>query len=164
MGLSAGALSVVFRLEGPLERLVIAPPAGVPERRHGLWEHTCFEFFLRLPGVPGYREFNLSPAGHWNVFRFSGYRQGMAADEAFSALPFNVECISGRLLLTAVLPLAGNAPRAALSAAGPDGLEAAVSTVLVHADGTTAYWALAHPGPEPDFHHVDAFRLVVPCR
>jgi hypothetical protein len=29
--------------------------------------------------------------------------------------------------------------------------------VIEEADGRRSYWALHHPGPEPDFHHPDCF-------
>ncbi len=38
-----------------------------------------------------YWEFNLSPAGDWNVYRFTDYRQGMEEETAISSLPFNLE-------------------------------------------------------------------------
>ncbi len=91
MCLRSGAhLDMRFTLSGELSGLTIAEPAPRPERQSGLWNATCFEFFLTRAGMPGYWEFNLSPAGHWNVFRFSGYRQGMQEETAFSALPFTV--------------------------------------------------------------------------
>src|SRR4051794_33386983 len=43
----------------------------------GLWQHTCFEAFLRPDGDESYYEFNLAPSLHWAAYRFSGYRSGM---------------------------------------------------------------------------------------
>ena len=65
-------------------------PADMPARRDRLWEETCFEFFLAVKNSPRYWEFNLSPAGHWNVYRFADYRQGMQEEPAFASLPFSV--------------------------------------------------------------------------
>ena len=84
-------------LRGKLAELVIPGPAARPARRHGLWEETCFEFFLGVKDAPGYWEFNLSPAGHWNVYRFAGYRQGMAEEKAFTSLAFSVRRRADRL-------------------------------------------------------------------
>ncbi len=41
----------------------------IPELRDGspvdgLWQHTCFEAFIGLPGADPYYEFNFSPAGN----------------------------------------------------------------------------------------------------
>jgi len=37
--------------------------------------------------------------------------------------------------------------------------ELALSAVLEDADGALGYWALAHPGVKPDFHHDAGFAL-----
>ena len=39
---------------------------------------------------------------------------------------------------------------------------AGLSAVLEADDGTRAFWALAHPPGQPDFHHADAFALSLP--
>src|SRR6185503_6002309 len=77
----AGLLSLEFLLEGDLERLRI-PGRGAGVRRDELWKHTCFEAFIALDRAGGYFEINLSPSFDWAVYRFSGYRAGMASSEA----------------------------------------------------------------------------------
>ncbi len=84
-------LTITYNLTGPLNDLIIAPPADNPSRQWVLWEHTCFELFLAGQGAGDYWEWNLSPAGHWNVFRLNGYRQGIQEEPAFQALPFTVQ-------------------------------------------------------------------------
>ena len=79
-----------YELRGDLEALSLPGPAAHPGRLDGLWQETCLEFFLAPPDSPRYWEFNLSPAGHWNVYRFRDYRQGMTEAAAFTALPFSV--------------------------------------------------------------------------
>ena len=93
----ADILAIRYELRGRLAELVIPGPAELPARRHGLWEGTCFEFFLGVKDSPGYWEFNLSPAGHWNVYRFAGYRQGMAEETAFASLDCSVRRRPDRL-------------------------------------------------------------------
>ena len=83
-------LSISYLLTGPLQDLIIAPPADKPARQWVLWEHTCLELFLATRNAPDYWEFNLSPAGHWNLFHLTGYRQGIQEEPAFQALPFTV--------------------------------------------------------------------------
>ncbi len=151
----AGTLSLSYRLRRHGEPLLIPAPAAIPERRHGLWKNTCFELFLAVKGAPAYWEFNLSPAGHWNVYRFSSYRQGMAEESAFAALPFKVTVETDGLSLGLEIDLNNILP-AALS------LEAGPSAVLRHADGAITWWALAHDGPQPDFHDRRSFRLFLP--
>ena len=86
-----------YEIRGDLEALSLPGPAANPGRLDGLWHETCLEFFLAPPDSPRYWEFNLSPAGHWNVYRFRDYRQGMTEDEAFTALPFSVRERTGPL-------------------------------------------------------------------
>ena len=49
-------------------------PDGV--RRDGLWDTTCFEAFLGLPGDTLYWEINLAANGDWALYGFSDYRDG----------------------------------------------------------------------------------------
>jgi hypothetical protein len=130
----------------------IPQPAAHPERRHGLWEATCFEFFLATAERPGYWEFNLSPAGHWNVYRFDGYRAGMTEEAPFDALPFAVSNRPGLCEAAVRFDTTG------LGIAGDD-WRLAVSTVVAEPTGRVTYWALSHPGAQPDFHHPEAFTV-----
>lgn len=143
-------LELEWRLQVPAE--AIPALAARPERRRELWEATCCECFLRSPEHAGYWELNLSPAGHWNVFRFLGYRTGMMDEPAVSALACTITrdaagCEVRVALDTTALGLAEVA------------WELAIATVLAEPGGRISYWALAHPGEQPDFHHPEAFQL-----
>lgn len=148
----ADVFAIRYELGGCLGELAIAAPADKPARKGGLWEETCFEFFLAEKDASGYREFNLSPAGHWNVYRFEDYRREMREEAAFAVLPFRVERRAQSLVLALEVDLDGilRADRS---------VEAAVSAVIRRADGVATYWALAHCGPRADFHHRDSFIL-----
>ena len=143
-------LVLCYELRGDLEALSLPGPAAHPRRLDGLWQETCLEFFLAPPDSPRYWEFNLSPAGHWNVYRFRDYRQGMTEDAAFTALPFTVLREPASLRLTVEVDLA------ALIPAG-QALDAAVTAVIRDRHLETTYWAMIHPGPQPDFHRREAF-------
>ena len=145
-------LQISWRLAGALEGVCLPAPAPVPQRRDGLWQTTCLEFFLASPGADAYWEVNLSPAGHWNVYCLSGYRQGMAPETALQALPCRVTRTPGVLQLDLTCNLT-----ALLPGGGP--LELAITAVLEQAGGALSYWALAHPGSAPDFHRRDGFQL-----
>ena len=147
---SSNIITVRFIMFGPLTEAVIPGPSKDPQRRNALWEETCLEFFLGERGSDLYWEFNLSPAGHWNVYRFDAYREGMQEEEAFMSLPFSVSNGPDTLLLDLELDL-GNI------IAGDMGLDAAVSAVVKLKDGRETCWSLVHPGPRPDFHHRDGF-------
>ncbi len=149
IGRSANTLSIACELSGDLEQVAIFAPEA-PERRDNLWEETCFEFFLAPAGVDGYWEFNLSPSGHWNVYRFEGYRSGMAEDRRISSLPFRPLREPGTLRLSLDFDLAEvgleNRP-----------LSVGIAAVIRSGAGEVSYWALAHPGPQADFHRKDGF-------
>ena len=143
-------LAIRYALRGRLAQIVIPAPAGVPARKNGLWEETCFEFFLAPRNSPGYWEFNLSPAGHWNVYGFENYRQGRQEETAFTSLPLSVQRRAGSLLLALEVDLARIVQT-------DQTLKVSVAAVIKLAGGGATYWALTHPGPEADFHRRDSF-------
>jgi hypothetical protein len=145
-------LRIDYHLRGDLAALAIAPPAQIPTRQDDLWQHTCFEFFLGCKGSPRYWEVNLSPAGDWNVYRFSDYRQGMESEQAFAELPFSCDRQPNAFRLSLTLDLS-------LIVAKDQPLEVAITTVVQQLNGHLSYWALTHPGPEADFHRRDGFQL-----
>lgn len=150
VGRLSNTLLLSYALLCPLAELAIPGQADMRERKNGLWEETCFEFFLGPRKSDRYWEFNLSPAGHWNVYRFTSYRQGMQEEPAFTSLPFSVRIRPASLLLSLELALDKIIPE-------EQALEVAVSAVIKTTNGRIIYWALAHPGPRPDFHRRDSF-------
>jgi hypothetical protein len=147
-----GRLSLLYRLEGPLEavRLPLLEPS--PGRRDELWTTTCFECFLAVEGQAPYWEVNLSPAGHWNLYQLEHYRSGLRPETGCGDLVPQVEGGGRRLTLAVSFPLPP-----AIPAAAP--LHLGVTAVIQAPGGELSYWALAHPGAEPDFHRRDGFLL-----
>jgi hypothetical protein len=148
---SEGRLSIEYRLTGDLTQLEISPSAA-PTRKFALWEATCFEFFLGIPGDRAYWEFNLSPAGDWNVFHLDDYRQGLRDELAFTLLPFTIEQQPNSLLLGLEFDLSKiiSVDRS---------IEVSVTTVIRSIGGEISYWAVTHCGSEADFHRRDSFVL-----
>lgn len=144
-------LALTWAITGDIDRLRIPPPA-TPRRREGLWQHSCFEAFLRLPGEEGYCEFNLAPSGEWAAYGFSGYRRDMAKAEIPPPL-ITVRQSPRQLWAETWLVV----PEAYGGAAWRLGL----SAVLEEIEGTRSYWALTHPAERPDFHHPDCFAAEV---
>jgi hypothetical protein len=147
-------LAICYDLRGDLAQMMIPAPAARPARRHGLWEETCFEFFLGVKDAPHYWEFNLSPAGDWNVYRFAGYRRGMAEETALTSLPVSVrrgyDSLQVALDLDVEKIVAADQP-----------LEVGIAAVIKLAGGRLTYWALIHPGPQADFHRRDSFLVAL---
>jgi hypothetical protein len=150
----SNTLKIGYQILGALAELAIAPPSTLLTRKRELWEETCFEFFLAAANSPQYWEFNLSPAGDWNVYRFAGYRQGMQEEMAFASLPFSFKQRSNAVILDLELNL-----DAIVST--QTSLQVAISTVIKTKNGEIGYWALTHPGGEADFHRRDSFAIAL---
>jgi hypothetical protein len=155
IGRRGEALSIRHTLAGDARALQIPPAEEAPGRRGRLWEGTCMELFLAGTDEEGYLEFNLSPSGHWNVYRFASCRRGMVEEGALSSLPLRVRREPGSLTLEAEVDLGRIFPPGRP-------LCAAVAAVVRSAAGGTTHWALAHTAPRPDFHRRDAFRIALP--
>lgn len=149
---AAGRFGTRFDLCGPLGHLAISASSKAPARTDGLWEGTCFEFFLAPWDSPGYWEFNLSPSGCWNIYGFSGYREGMHEERAFASLPFEVVLREGSLSVRLAVEIG--------RILAPDrAIDIGVSAVLESKDGSFSYWALEHRAARPDFHQRDGFSI-----
>ncbi|HTC14544.1 MAG TPA: DOMON-like domain-containing protein [Steroidobacteraceae bacterium] len=142
-----------YTMSGDMARVRV-PVGGAGHRTDGLWKHTCCEAFVAAPGVPGYHEFNFSPALDWAAYRFDDYRTGMTAATLTQAPGLQVRRTAGQLELTATVHLAGVA---SLRSAGT--LQLALAAVIEEQSGRLAYWALRHGPGNPDFHHPDNFAL-----
>ena len=131
------------RFEGRLEHLSLPDHALDPSR---LWEHTCAELFVAGADTT-YAEWNFSPTGQSTRFDFSEYRNrtATAAD-----VPVRVTCTRDADAVHLV---------AEGSLGMDDAVAASITAVVRSRDGTCAYWALAHPGPRPDFHDRAGFVL-----
>lgn len=146
-----GALVLSYRLAGDLAALAIPAPAA-PERRDGLWRHTCCEAFVMAGDGPAYREFNFAPSGNWASYAFTAYRAG-GRDLAMPAPDIACRTHADGFELSAHLP----------GIALPGGrLRLGLSTVVEDAAGALSYWALGHGPGRPDFHHPDTFALELP--
>ena len=148
-------LSVRYEVRGNLSMLSIPAVAEAPRRQDRLWEETCLELFLGTADSGEYREFNLSPAGHWNVFWFTRYREGIREEQAITSLPFDVRRDPEALILIVEFGIGKIVP------ADKD-LAATVAAVIGTIDGGKSHWALVHPASRPDFHRRDGFALTLP--
>jgi hypothetical protein len=137
-------LNIEYTLAGR-SQILIPETFNTPTRQFNLWEHTCCEFFLGLQDSTQYWEFNLSPAGHWNIYRFLDYRQDLVEEIAFNSLPFQV--LPGNDVLQLKLQVNLN------KIITPEqSLEVGIATVIEDRKSQLSYWALTHPAEEADFH------------
>lgn len=173
----AGHWRIDFMVQAKAEALRLPAPAE-PGRAEALWKHTCFEVFLRDVEGEAYVELNFAPSGQWAAYRFDGYRVGgrdldIAPPQIFTTDPaqfvswaqrqfpqLNLDAESLREGLDEIGPAGQYALSAGiedLGLASGAGSAIGVSAVIEEADGTTSYWAIAHPPGRPDFHHADCF-------
>ena len=151
----ANTLSVRCEVRGDLSKVSIPAATERPRRKDQLWEETCLELFLGTADSGEYWEFNLSPSGHWNAYRFMRYREGMREEPAITSLPFDVRRDPEALILIAEIGIEKIVP------ADKD-LAAGIAAVVHTVEGVTNHWALTHPGPRPDFHRRENFALGFP--
>lgn len=142
--------NVWFGIGAPTSRFVMPEPVE-PARAENLWETTCFEAFLRVPGAASYREWNFAPSGAWAAYDFSGYRDGRT--EAEVATPY--------------VRLEDNftwwALGATIAVDAKEVFELGISVILEEQNGIKSYWAIAHPsGEKPDFHDPACFAAHLP--
>ena len=119
--------------------------SGSSQRLDNLWLHTCFEAFLARPGEAEYWELNASPKGDWNLYRFNAYRTGglaepkaLAPGVTFSRDRFGCRC-------TIEIELHPWWRHAEIPEFG-------LTMVVEDGSNNLSYWALSHPGNQPDFH------------
>jgi hypothetical protein len=149
-------LSIEYQLSGDLDAIAIATPT-VPARTDKLWEATCFEFFLGIPGARNYWEFNLSPSGDWNIFQLDDYRQGLREELAVTALPFEIERQPNLLSLSLEFDLSKIIDLSLLAVV--PAIEVSVTTVIKPCHGEVSYWAISHCGKDADFHLRESFAI-----
>ena len=147
---ATASTNIWFGVGAPAARFAIPEPVE-PSRAEDLWQATCFEAFLRIPGAASYREWNFAPSGEWAAYDFASHREGRA--DADVAAPY--------------IRLEDNLIWWAVGATIPVDSEAVwalgLSAILEEKDGTKSYWALAHPlGDKPDFHDPACFAAHLP--
>lgn len=139
-------LRLRWRVDGS-QQLVVPPFAG-RGRADELWRTTCFEIFLRAGTGDGYCEFNLSPSERWAAYDFANYRDGMTQRPASREPDCTMRVGSSFAIFDAAIPSDWLPALPAM---------ANIAAVLEEEGGVKSYWAIAHPGADPDFHDPACF-------
>lgn len=148
------SLTLEFHLTGELDTLLIPPLNQDTQRLDQLWEHTCFEAFLTWNENSSYWEFNFSPEGHWNVYRFEDYRQGQIQEEGIKKIEYEVTQSTHHSYKNRItIDLSDFIPPLALQAK----LSLSLTAVIEEKDHSKTYWATQHAGSKPDFHLRNSF-------
>ncbi len=154
--LSGQRLQLAYRLQGDLGALhwpkVQASQVSQNRRAHGLWQTTCFEAFVQAEQETAYLELNFSPAGLWNAYRFTGYRQPanhpppMTDRVHLERLEAHATGLLAVVVLTDLWP-------------ATTALHVGMTAVLHERNGRLTHWALQHGGVDADFHRAGDWRL-----
>lgn len=152
-GADANMLRITYQVNGDIDRLKI-PANSFPRQADRLWQHSCFEAFIRADGDPSYYEFNFAPSGEWAAYSFRGYRDGGPVEDDALWPEIAVRRTADKLELDAVVHL-----DRLLAIRHGSPFRIGLSAVIEASDGTLSYWALKHPAAKPDFHHPDSFAL-----
>jgi hypothetical protein len=147
-------LSILYAVKGDIDEILLPKPSA-SMRQDDLWKATCFEFFLAIPDQPEYWEFNMSPPSAWNIYHMDAYRRiGFHEEIKIQQLPFDFQKVDDEYLLNVSM---GLSPVLQASQKIQVGITAIIQTM----DGNETYWALAHPGPQADFHLRESFIISI---
>jgi len=145
-----GRWSLSYTVTGRIGDIAM-PAVQAPARGTALWQHTCFEAFLRVAGGTDYYELNFAPSTQWAAYHFTGYRSGRRDAAEVNAIPIESQSNADSYTLNVLLGL----DRLSLPTDAP--WQLGLSAVIEDMSGGLSYWALAHPPGKPDFHHTAGF-------
>ena len=144
-----GTLALRYIATGAVADVAL-PQAVAPARADRLWQHTCYEAFIRSSDK-SYFEVNFAPSTEWAAYSFSGYREGMTEAD-ISPPPIETTAAADSYQL-----------RAEIDGLPTEALTLGLSAVIEERSGRKSYWALANPQGKADFHHPDCFTLQLPA-
>lgn len=143
------AITLEYSVVGPIASLKIPPPNPSASRKDGLWEQTCFEFFVSERGIKKYWEFNFSPSLDWQAYSFEEYRAGRKDAEGITV---DLERYESQTHFELKVKVGG------LDIfEKPKKLEGAMTSVLEDSANQKTYWATEHRAKTPDFHQRSSF-------
>jgi hypothetical protein len=146
-------LSIRYEIRGDIDSILLPAPSS-PTRKDDLWKATCFEFFIAIPQLPQYWEFNMSPSSEWNVYHMDAYRRiGFREETGIRQLPFEFKRADERLMLDIAVDLT-------TILLSQQNIRLGIAAIIQTRDGSETYWALAHPGAptaQADFHLRESF-------
>jgi hypothetical protein len=130
------------------ENKIILPESPAGGRHTGLWNHTCFEAFVKPEGKGSYYEINLSVTKAWNVFSFESYREPQPPREFVGAVVQDILVKPG--YLSAQVKLGG---------VKLEKIKASLCAVLEQREAGVSYWAHNHADQKPNFHHLSSLTI-----
>jgi len=156
----SGVLALEFAVTADLRELRFAPSSCHARRSDELWRQTCFELFAARDDEPGYCEFNFTPSGEWAAYAFEGYRQARR-DATQDRIDVSTQAAAdGPLRLRARMNLA-TALELDAEVLARERWRLNCSAIIEDNAGALSYWAVYHPGAQPDFHDRAGFAIAL---
>lgn len=143
---------ISYRIPGDTTDILL-PTESDSIFRDGLWEHTCFELFIKPDGGADYLELNFSPSTEWAAYSFDSYRAGMRRSSVMPAKIVSTPWKNRYELSVGVY----------LDDWQKIAWRVGISAVIEEKSGRKSYWALTHPKGPPDFHHDACFAATLPA-
>ena len=144
-------IAVHYSIRGDVQNILLPALSSIPTRKDDLWKATCLEFFIAMPQLPEYWEFNMSPSGDWNIYHMGAYRRiGFREETTIQIMPFALKQADSGISLDISVDLA--------PILSPEQkIQLGINAIIQTKDEAETYWALAHPGQLADFHLRDSF-------
>lgn len=159
---SNSTLLIEYLITDPVNSIIwpVTKPDTLATRRDELWQHTCFEVFVRPRSRPdtqqqqNYWEFNFSPTADWNSYRFAAYRSQMEIEEGIQTISSSLtRPDQQRTRLSIEVPLT--------DALQSTDWSVGICAVIEDKSHALHYYALTHCAKQPDFHSSDSYILTL---
>lgn len=147
-------LYLSFTITGNLDEIDFGDYTPKHERITGLWEKTCFEFFIKN-SKDHYIEFNFSPNFSWNIFYFKEVRGKLTELEVKTQPEIEILNSKNKFYLIAKFNLA-NLP-SEFKMLDISMYSFSFNSIIVDKSKLQSFWALNHLDSKPNFHRLDSF-------
>lgn len=145
-------LLISFHLTDPDQKVILQDIKSNPSRVIGLWNQTCFEFFLKCQSTGQYIEFNISPSHDWNIFHFSKLGDELNELSEIQSLIIQSEYKDSSFTILFKADLR-NLPNSFNQIS-----DLYISTTaVINIEDTLSYWAIKHTDDRPNFHHPESY-------
>ncbi len=143
-----------YRIIGQMDSILLPLCEKGKFRRYDLWDHTCFECFIKDPYEDWYIEFNFAPSKAWNCFYISSYRCNEGEYMAVEEVIIEQKLKSEEYELVAKVHLS---QMDVFNFKEKHNFQVGLTAVIENVKGELGYWCLLRRDGEPDFHDPDTF-------
>ena len=147
ISLIQNTLYLKYIISGNISKIKLAPT----KQSNDLWKNTCFELFLSNKNISEYLEFNWSPNGQCNTYKFNDYRE-KANQDIYERSDFIVKKENNNIIFESKILLNKYNPYIYLDI---NNLLMGMSVIIE--TNTLDYWSNQHLHNRPDFHNKNSY-------